>query len=434
MFPRDFWRYLASRFAGAAAMMLFRAAVAWHVYDLSHSAFQLGLNGLVQFLPVPVLMLVGGAVADTYERRKVMMAAGAVALVCAVALCGATATGVVSVPMLFAMVALASAAWSFDGPARAALLPTLVPRQIFPRAVTIASTTQALAFATGPALGGLVIAEWGIAAAYATMALLVVLALVLLAGLRLPVHAPAAGVLSIGGIVAGLRFVRGNQVVLGCMLLDMLAVVFGGAVALLPMYATDILHVGARGYGLLTASADLGALLTSVILVVAPPIRRAGRALLVAVAVYGVATIAFGLSESLLVTMLCLAAVGAADTVNMVLRNVIRQLHTPDHLRGRMVAVNIVFAQGGPQLGELEAGIVAQLWGPVVSVVSGGIGCLLATGGMARFATSLRDYGADERRPVPADVAVAAQPVRAARPLAAARTRVPAVAAMRSTA
>jgi MFS family permease len=342
-------------------------------------------------------MLVGGAVADTYERRKVMMAAGAVALVCAVALCGATATGVVSVPMLFAMVALASAAWSFDGPARAALLPTLVPRQIFPRAVTIASTTQALAFATGPALGGLVIAEWGIAAAYATMALLVVLALVLLAGLRLPVHAPAAGVLSIGGIVAGLRFVRGNQVVLGCMLLDMLAVVFGGAVALLPMYATDILHVGARGYGLLTASADLGALLTSVILVVAPPIRRAGRALLVAVAVYGVATIAFGLSRSFPLSVLAYLVVGMADQVSVVMRSTAIQLSTPDALRGRVSGVNMIFIGASNQLGAAESGFVAALTNATISVVSGGLASLAVLATVALAMPRLRRYRIDDK-------------------------------------
>jgi len=397
MFPRDFWRYLASRFASASAMMLFRAAVAWHVYDLSHSAFQLGLNGLVQFLPVPVLMLVGGAVADTYERRRVMMAAGAIALLCATALFAATATGVVTVPMLFAMVALASVAWSFDGPARAALLPTLVPRETFPRAVTIASTTQALAFATGPALGGLVIAERGIAAAYAVMAILVVVALVLLAGLRLPERAPAAGVLSVRGIVDGLHFVRGNQVVLGCMLLDMLAVVFGGAVALLPIYATDILHVGARGYGLLGAAADLGALVTSLVLVVVPPIRRAGRALLVAVGVYGAATILFGLSRSVPLSVLAYLVVGMADQVSVVMRSTAIQLSTPDALRGRVSGVSMIFIGASNQLGAAESGFVAGLTSATISVVSGGLASLVVLATVALAMPRLRRYRIDQR-------------------------------------
>jgi MFS family permease len=396
MFPRDFWRYLASRFASASAMMLFRAAVAWHVYELSHSAFQLGLNGLVQFLPVPVLMLLGGAVADTYERRRVMMAAGAVALLCAAALFAATATGVVTVPMLFAMVALASVAWSFDGPARAALLPTLVPRETFPRAVTIASTTQALAFATGPALGGLVIAEWGIAAAYAAMAMLVVVALVLLAGLRLPERPPAAGVVSVRGIVDGLEFVRGNQVVLGCMLLDMLAVIFGGAVALLPIYATDILHVGARGYGLLGAAADLGALVTSLVLVVVPPIRRAGRALLVAVGVYGAATILFGLSRSFPLSVLAYLVVGMADQVSVVMRSTAIQLSTPDALRGRVSGVSMIFIGASNQLGAAESGLVAGLTSATVSVVSGGLASLVVLATVALAMPRLRRYRIDE--------------------------------------
>jgi MFS family permease len=396
MFPRDFWRYLASRFASASAMMLFRAAVAWHVYALSHSAFQLGLNGFVQFLPVPVLMLLGGAVADTYERRRVMMAAGAVALLCAAALFAATATGVVTVPMLFAMVALASVAWSFDGPARAALLPTLVPRETFPRAVTIASTTQALAFATGPALGGLVIAEWGIAAAYAAMAMLVVVALVLLAGLRLPERPPAAGVVSVRGIVDGLEFVRGNQVVLGCMLLDMLAVIFGGAVALLPIYATDILHVGARGYGLLGAAADLGALVTSLVLVVVPPIRRAGRALLVAVGVYGAATILFGLSRSFPLSVLAYLVVGMADQVSVVMRSTAIQLSTPDPLRGRVSGVNMIFIGASNQLGAAESGLVAGLTSATVSVVSGGLASLVVLATVALAMPRLRRYRIDE--------------------------------------
>jgi len=299
--------------------------------------------------------------------------------------------------MLFAMVALASVAWSFDGPARAALLPTLVPRESFPRAVTIASTTQALAFATGPALGGLVIAEWGIAAAYATMAILVVAALVLLAGLRLPAHAPAAGVLSVEGIVEGLRFVRGNQVVLGCMLLDMLAVIFGGAVALLPMYATDILHVGARGYGLLTASADLGALLTSLILVVVPPVRRAGRALLVAVAVYGVATIVFGLSRSFPLSVLAYLVVGMADQVSVVMRSTAIQLSTPDGLRGRVSGVNMIFIGASNQLGAAESGFVAALTNATISVVSGGLASLAVLATVALAMPRLRRYRIDEK-------------------------------------
>ena len=375
MFPRVLRLYLASRFASAAAATLLRAAVAWHVYALSQSAFHLGLIGLIQFLPVPTLMLVGGAVADTYERRRVMMAAQSVTLVCALGLGLATAAGRASLPLLYAAVALASVAWSFDAPARAALLPTLVPRATFPRAVTLASTTQALAFATGPALGGLVIAELGIAAAYATMALLVTVALAFLAPLRLA--RPPAGTVSLRAIVEALRFVRRREVVLGCMLLDMLAVVFGGATALLPIYATEILSVGPRGYGLLSASLEAGALLASLALVVLPPIRRAGRALLLAVAVYGLATIVFGLSRSFPLSVLAYMVVGMADQVSVVMRQTAIQLATPDALRGRVSAVNMIAIAASNQLGAVESGFVAAATSPTFAVVSGGVGCLV---------------------------------------------------------
>ena len=401
MFPRDFWLYLASRFASAAAMMLLRASVAWHVYDLSQSAFHLGLIGLVQFLPIPTLMLVGGAVADTYERRKVMIGAQAVAMLCATLLFVASWRGEAGLPVLYAAVALASVAWSFDGPARAALLPTLVPRETFPRAVTVASTTQALAFATGPALAGLVIADHGVAAAYAARAVLVAIAMVLLACLRLPAHQPAAGVISVRGILDGLRFVRGNQVVLGCMLLDMLAVVFGGAVALLPIYATDILNVGARGYGLLSASADVGALVTSLALVVVPPIRRAGHALLAAVAVYGLATIAFGLSRSFPLSVAAYVLVGMADQVSVVMRSTAIQLSTPDALRGRVSGVNMIFIGASNQIGAAESGFVAALTGSATfSVVSGGVASLVVLAAVALAMPRLRRYRIDEREAV----------------------------------
>ena len=396
MFPRDFWLYLASRFVSASAMMLLRAAVAWHVYALSQSAFHLGLIGLVQFLPVPTLMLVGGAVADTYERRRVMMAAQAVALLCAAGLFVVTASGAVRLPMLYLAVVLASVAWSFDGPARAALLPTLVSRDVLPRALTIASTTQALAFATGPALCGFVIAEAGIARAYAAMAVLVVVALVLLARLRPPAQPPSAGAISLRGILEGLRFVRGNQVVLGCMVLDMLAVIFGGASALLPIYATDILHVGPRGYGLLSASLDLGALLTSLMLVAVPPIRRAGRALLIAVGVYGVATILFGLSRSFPLSVLAYMAVGMADQVSVVMRSTAIQLSTPDALRGRVSGVSMIFIGASNQLGAAESGFVAALTSATVSVVSGGLASLAVVAIVALGMPRLRYYRTDD--------------------------------------
>jgi MFS family permease len=419
--------------------MMQNAAVLWHVSLLAgdQKALALGGVGLVRVVPILVCALLGGVIADAFDRRRMMLVTQAAMALFALVLAALTFAGAAGLGAVYALSALTAAAGAFDGPARTSLVPNLVAREHLSNAVSLNTMLFQLTSVVGPAAAGFLLVFADVAWVYAINALSFVAVIAGLLAMRGVPARPATerSPVSLRAAAEGLRFVFKTPLIRSTMLLDFVACFFCSATALLPIFAQDVLQVGPAGFGWLCAALAIGAVLASVFLVHREKsIARRGQVLLWTVGAYGVATIAFGLSESLLVTMLCLAAVGAADTVNMVLRNVIRQLHTPDHLRGRMVAVNIVFAQGGPQLGELEAGIVAQLWGPVVSVVSGGIGCLLATGGMARFATSLRDYGADERRPVPADVAVAAQPVRAARPLAAARTRVPAVAAMRSTA
>ena len=402
MRSRNFVRYLASRFCTASAMMMMRAAIAWHVYALSHSAFHLGLIGLAQFVPVLSLMLVGGAVADAYDRRKVMMAAQAIPLTTSLVLFLATRSGVASLPLLYAVVVLNGVAWAFDSPSRAALLPTIVSRDAFPRAVTIASTNQALAFTTGPAVCGWVIAVAGIGSVYAVQAALVAASLTVLLFLRSPRRAAAAGAVSLRAIREGVRFVRRQRVVLGCMLLDMLAVIFGGAAALLPIYATEILHAGARGYGLLTSSLELGSLTTSIALMALPPIRRAGRALVAAVAVYGVATIAFGLSRWFPLSVAAYMVVGMADQVSVVMRSTAIQLSTPDALRGRVSGVNMIFIGASNQLGAAESGFVAALTTATFSVVSGGIVSLAALAIVAFRLPELRRYRTDRGEPLPA--------------------------------
>jgi len=398
MFPRDFWLYLASRFCSAAAMMMLRAAIAWHVFALSHSAFHLGLVGLVQFVPVLCLMLVGGALADTYDRRTIMMLAQAVPLACSLALWLATRSGLASLPLLYATVVAVGVAWAFDSPSRAALLPTLVARDAFPRAVTIAATNQALAFTTGPALCGWVIAAADVASVYAVQAGLIAASLAALALMGTRRRAAAGGVVSLAAIREGLAFVRRNPVVLGCMTLDMFAVIFGGAAALLPIYATEILRVGPRGYGLLTSSLELGALVMSLALTILPPIRRAGVALLAAVSVYGLATIVFGLSRWFPLSVLVYMTVGMADQVSVVMRSTAIQLSTPDALRGRVSSVNMIFIGASNQLGAAESGFVAALTSAPFSVVSGGVASLLVLGIVAAALPELRRYRIDGAR------------------------------------
>jgi MFS family permease len=392
MRSRDLWLYLASRFCSATAMMMLRAAIAWHVFALSHSAFHLGLIGLVQFVPVVSLMLVGGAVADVYDRRKIMMLAQSVPLTASVLLFVATKSGAASLPMLYGTVALVGIAWAFDSPSRAALLPTLVSREDFPRAVTIASTNQALAFTTGPALGGWVIAVAGVGTVYAVQAVLIAASLVTLWFLPSRRQRTAAGAVTLPAIREGVGFVRRQQVILGCMTLDMLAVIFGGAAALLPIYATEILHVGATGYGLLTSSLEMGSLLMALTLTVLPPIERAGRALLVAVAVYGAATIVFGLSRSFPLSVAAYMTVGMADQVSVVMRSTAIQLSTPDSLRGRVSGVNMIFIGASNQLGAAESGFVAALTSPTFSVVSGGLVSLGVLAAVAATLPALRRY------------------------------------------
>jgi len=395
----NFRYYLVSRFCSGTAMTMLRAAIAWHVFALSHSAFHLGLIGLVQFVPALGLSLVAGAVADTYDRRRIMLLAQLIALTGAAALVLTTAGGTINLPLLYAIILVVAVASAFDNPARAAFLPTLVSRQFFPRAVTIASTNQALAFVTGPAVGGLVIAAAGVAVTYAMYGALIIGSLTALALIHAPRPDAVRRAISLRAIREGLAYVRRRQVVLGCMTLDMFAVIFGGANALLPIYANEILHVGARGYGLLTSSLELGALLTSLVLMVVPPVRRAGRALLVAIAAYGLATIVFGLSRSFPLSVLAYMTAGVADQVSVVMRSTAIQLSTPDELRGRVSSVNFIFIGASNQLGAVESGFVAALTSAPFSVVSGGVGCLLVLAIVAATMPELRRYRVDTHHP-----------------------------------
>jgi len=373
-------------------MTLLRSTVYWHVFALSRSEAALGVIGLVQFVPALALTLVGGAVADAYDRRRVMRLAQLPLLATAGLLFFATREGAVSVPLLYAAVFSNAVAMAFDSPARQAFLPSLVPVEAFPRAVTFASTAGALAFATGPALGGILIAASGVDAAYAAFGVLVAGNLLGLAFVR-PLRAiTERRAPSWQAVREGLAFVRRSPVVLGCMALDMFAVVLGGATALLPVYANDILHVGPRGYGLLTSSLEIGALAMSVVLLARRPLERAGPALLGAVVVYGIATIGFGLSRAFPLSVALYMLVGAADQVSVVMRQTAIQLSTPDALRGRVSAVNMIFIAASNQLGAVRSGFLAAATDATFAVVSGGIGCLLVVAWTAWKLPELRRY------------------------------------------
>jgi MFS family permease len=399
-YPGFRWSTLG-RFASASGQMLFAATVFWQVYDISDSAAQLAIVGLVQFIPSLGLGLVAGAVADRFNRRWLSLASQAAMLMVGAVLCVVSANGSVTLGWIYVTAFLMSVAGVFDAPARAALLPALVPRAVFPNAITVNSTVQQLGLVTGPAIAGLLIALGGPAAAYGAFVGLFAVSILAFAVMRLlPVELPKRAV-SWEGIKEGVRFVRGRQVILGAMTLDMFAVIFGGAQALLPVFAEDILGVGALGYGLLAASLDVGAMSMALALVFLPPIKRTGLTLLIAVGLYGIGTIVFGLSRSFPLSLAAYAFIGMADQISVVMRQTTIQVATPDELRGRVTSVNMLFIGASNRLGAVESGIVAALTSATFAVVSGGIGCLAVLGVVSARLPELRRFRIDPLRDEP---------------------------------
>jgi MFS family permease len=399
---RLIWVGLLLSFSGT---MMQNAALLWHVSLLvapERRAIALGFVGLVRVAPVVVFSMVSGVVADAMDRRRVLLITQSLSGFVAIALAVLTYRGLSVVWPIYALSAVGAAVSSFDLPARQALVPALVPREHLPNAITLNTIMFQTASVVGPALAGLAIAESGVASAYLYNALsfgFVILALLMMRDIpdRPPAAAGNRDDVSVGAAMEGVRFVFRSPLIRSTMLLDFFATFFASATALLPIFAQDILHVGARGYGWLFAAPAVGSFLTSVALVPATEhIRRRGATIVWAVLGHGLATVVFGFSRSFWLTFACLAMVGATDTVSTVLRNIIRQLETPDRLRGRMTGINMVFFMGGPQLGELEAGAVANVFGAPFSVISGGIGCLLATTWVALSTPGLRGYRTGE--------------------------------------
>ncbi|WP_085315333.1 MFS transporter [Derxia lacustris] len=372
-------RFITARVAAMVANQMQIVATGWQVYELTGRAFDLGMVGLVQFLPSLLLTFVVGHVADRYDRRNVLRIALATKLLAVALMAWGTAAGWLTRESLFALAALIGAARAFEMPSNGALLASLVEPGLLPRAVaTMASAVQG-AVLVGPAIGGLVLAaglDWAYGAAAALYGV-AVLALMFVTLLRKP---PAPAPATLASMFAGVGFIRRRPVVLGAISLDLFAVLLGGAVALLPIYARDILHIGAWGLGLLRSSEACGALAAAVFLARRPMDRHVGRKMFGAVAVFGLATIVFALSTWFWLSFVALAVLGAADMVSVVIRQSLVQLETPDDMRGRVGAVNSLFIGTSNQLGEFESGLTAAWFGTVPAVVLGGVGTLLIAG------------------------------------------------------
>lgn len=394
---RLIWLGLLISFSGS---LMQNAALLWHVSLLvspERKGLALGLVGLVRVVPVIVFSMISGVVADAWDRRKLMLFTQTAAAIVSMVLAVLTFRGLSSVWPLYILAALGSAVGAFDLPARQALIPMLVPREHLPNAISLNTIMFQTASVVGPAAGGLLIAATNVGWVYFYNAIsfgFVIAALVMMRDVTTrPERAAGRDDVTLHAALEGLRFVFRSPLIRSTMLLDFFATFFSSATALLPIFAQDILNVGAQGYGWLYAAPAAGAVVASAVMVpMTDRIEHRGQTLLWAVALFGVATVGFGASRSFWLTFFCLAMVGATDTVSMIIRNIVRQLETPDRLRGRMTGVNMVFFMGGPQLGELEAGAVANWFGAVFSVISGGIGCLLATGWVAAGTPALRRY------------------------------------------
>ena len=385
---RPFLAFWLARVFTASGFQMLTVAIGWHLYQLTGNVLDLGLVGLVEFAPRVLFMLHTGHVADRYDRRKVAALCQSLQGLIALALALGSATDNVTRELIFALAFLLGATRSFEMPATQALLPNVVPAGLFPRAVAASASATQAATIVAPAVGGFLYA-FGSIWVYGPTVALYAIACVLTLSLQARGQVAQRGRASIESLLAGIRFIRSRPDILGAISLDLFAVLLGGATALLPVFAKDILLTGPLGLGLLRSAPAVGALLMSLWLARFPFERNVGRTMFTAVGVFGVATIAFGLSTSFWFSLAVLVVLGAADMISMVIRGAFVQLETPDEMRGRVSAVNGLFIGASNQLGEFESGVTAHWFGTVPAVVLGGVGTLVVTGVWIRLFPTL---------------------------------------------
>jgi MFS family permease len=400
---RDFRLYQSARLMVIVGAEAQSVAVAWQVYAITHSALDLGFTGLALFLPGLFFMLAAGHVADRYDRRKIILACYGLQAVCTAVLLWLSLSGWAleggRIWPIYAVLVGIGLGRAFSGPAASAMLPSLVPKDHFVNAVTWGATIYQIANMSGPAVGGIlftlplagVLLKWkGAGVVYAFTLAMLMGFLVLVGMIRVSMAPVETKAFSMKTVLAGLEYVWKTKLLLGSISLDLFAVMLGGAVALLPIFATDILHAGPRGLGLLRAMPSVGALAVSLTMLVKPIKRKAGKIMLTCVGIFGAATVVFGLSKSLWVSLVALVMVGASDMVSVVVRSSILQLATPPEMRGRVSAVNWLFIGASNEFGEFESGLTAHWWGAVRAVVIGGVASMVVTASAAGLFPQLR--------------------------------------------
>jgi MFS family permease len=399
---RDFRLYQAARLMVILGAEAQSVAVAWQVYAITHSALDLGYTGLALFLPGVFVMLAAGHAADRFDRRKIILLCYSLQAICTAMLLwlslSATALKGGRVWPIYAVLIGIGLGRAFSGPAASAMLPSLVPKEHFVNAVTWGATVYQIANMSGPAVGGIlftlplagVVAAWNGAPVVYAFTLVMLLGFIALVSMIRATMVTTKKAFSAKTVLAGLEYVWRAKLLLGSISLDLFAVLLGGATALLPIFATDILHAGPRGLGLLRAMPSVGALVVSLTMLVKPIKRRAGATMLVCVGIFGAATVVFGLSKSIWLSLAALIVVGASDMVSVVVRSSLLQLATPPEMRGRVSAVNWLFIGASNEFGEFESGATAQLWGAVKAVVIGGIGSMIVTASAAGLFPELR--------------------------------------------
>lgn len=375
-----FIRFLSARFLASLAAQMQTVAVGWQIYDITHDPLDLGLIGLSQFLPFVVLILPAGHAADRYNRQRILTWCYTLEALCAVLLLLFTWQNVQAAWPVFSAMVLLGCARAFLMPAGSALLPNLVPPEDFSRALALSSSVFQVSAVIGPAIGGVLYLA-GPNVVYATVLLLAITAVLLMSGVSGGSRTSRAREpTSMRTLLSGLNFVWSRPAVLGAISLDLFAVLFGGATALLPIFARDILHVGPAGLGWLRTAPGMGAGLCALLLAFNPIQRHAGAWMFGGVGVFGIATVVFGMSTSFVLSFVCLVTLGAADMVSVYIRHLLVQLETPDAIRGRVSAVSAVFIGASNELGEFESGLTAQWWGATRAVIVGGIATIAVTG------------------------------------------------------